>query len=141
MIEGLWGSDPHVTDGRNFRFIRSEDRRFGSRRCLLALSEFQMKVGAKRYRATRTGGGHFYVAGIWEPDVDGGAPYFRVITVPASPDIASFQERHGAIVPHPLVEQCLDPATPASICLSVPRAGYFRVAESSLPPRQREFAL
>ena len=141
MVEGVWGSDPRFSDGENFRFIRSENQAFPGRRCLLAVSEFQMAVGDKRYRATREEGGHFYLAGIWEPGIEGSAPFFRVITVAANPDISAYQKRHGAIVPTSQVEQWLDSATTASACLTTPPAGFFRVNDGSPPPCQRSLAL
>jgi putative SOS response-associated peptidase YedK len=100
-----------------------------------------MRIGGKRYRAVRSCGGHFYIAAVWEPDSDGRDPFFRVITVAANPDIACYQDRHGAIVPSGQVERWLDPATPSSACLSVPPAGFFHVTDRSPRPRQRSLTL
>ncbi|RZI76711.1 MAG: hypothetical protein EOP13_01210 [Pseudomonas sp.] len=38
---------------------------------------------------------HFYLARIWEDTVNGGIPFFRVITVAAKADIAAYQKRHA----------------------------------------------
>src|SRR3546814_651532 len=67
MVEAAWGSNPRFSDGASFRFVRSEGRTFPSHRCLVPASEFQMRVGEKRYRVTLDGGNHFYLAAIWEP--------------------------------------------------------------------------
>src|SRR3546814_7982621 len=56
MVEAAWGSNPRFSDGASFRFVRSEGRTFPSHRCLVPASEFQMRVGEKRYRVTLDGG-------------------------------------------------------------------------------------
>src|SRR3546814_6080886 len=69
MVEAAGGSNPRFGDGASFRFVRSEGRTCPSHRCRVPASEFQMRVGEKRYRVTLDGGNHFYLAAIWEPEI------------------------------------------------------------------------
>src|SRR3546814_9715860 len=98
MVEAAWGSNPRFSDGASFRFVRSEGRTFPSDRCLVPASEFQMRVGEKRYRVTLDGGNHFYLAAIWEPAMGEWPVSYCIITVPANPEVAQHQERHGAVI-------------------------------------------
>lgn len=85
MVEAVWGSDPRFGSGSSYRFVRSEDRSFPARRCLVAASEFHMVVGPRRYRVTREDGNFFYLAGVWNPAVAGWPLSYRIVTVPANP--------------------------------------------------------
>src|SRR3546814_2372130 len=98
MVEAAWGSNPRFSDGASFRFVRSEGRTFPSHRCLVPASEFQMRVGEKRYRVTLDGGNHFYLAAIWEPAMGEWPVSYCIITVPANPEVAQHQARHGPLI-------------------------------------------
>lgn len=108
MVEATWGSDPRFSDGISFRFVRAETGGFSTRRCLIPASEFRMGSGKKRYRASLDSGNFFYLAGIWEPALADWPLSYRIITVDANPDIAPYQDRHGAIVQRRQVMQWLD---------------------------------
>jgi len=129
MIEATWGSDPRFSGGDSYRFARAEGRTFPSHRCLIPASEFHMMVGEKRYRVTLDSGNHFYLAGIWEPAMADWPVCYRVITVGANPDVARFQERHGAIIHRRQVMQWLDHIVPEVDLLETPPARTFIVEE------------
>jgi putative SOS response-associated peptidase YedK len=140
MVEATWGSNPRLSDGTSFRFVRSESQTFPSHRCLIPASEFHMAVGDKRYRVTLDGGNHFYLAGIWEPAIGGGPESYRVITVAANPEVARFQERHGAIIHRRQVMQWLDMTVLEIDILETPPARTFLVEEIIDGPRQAALA-
>jgi putative SOS response-associated peptidase YedK len=100
-----------------------------------------MTVGDKRYRVTLDDGNHFYLAGVWEPAMADWPLAFRIITVAANPEVARYQERHGAIIQRRQVMQWLD-ATVAGVDLLVtPPARLFRVEEIEPARRQETLAL
>lgn len=129
MIEATWGSDPRFSGGDSYRFVRAEGRTFPSHRCLIPAGEFHMMVGEKRYRVTLDSGNHFYLAGIWEPAMADWPVCYRVITVGANPDVARFQERHGAIIHRRQVMQWLDHIVPEVDLLETPPARTLIVEE------------
>lgn len=139
MVEATWGADPQFGDGASFRFVRAEGRTFPSNRCLIAASEFHMKVGDTRYRVTLDGGNFFYLAGIWEPAMNEWPLSYRIVTVAANPDIARYQERHGAIIHRRQVMQWLDRSVPEADLLAPPPARTFLVGE--IGARQASLAL
>ncbi|AMK23138.1 hypothetical protein K426_10980 [Sphingobium sp. TKS] len=141
MLEATWGSNPRFSDGTPFRFVRSEGRTFPSQRCLIPASEFQMTVGDKRYRVTLDGGNFFYLAGIWEPAMGEWPLCYRIVTVPANPEIARYQERHGAIIHRRQVMQWLDHQMPEIDLLEAPPARTFLIKEIMDGPRQAALAL
>lgn len=144
MIEATWGSDPRFAGGVAYRFVRSEGQTFPSHRCLIPASEFHMTVGEKRYRVTLDGGNHFYLAAIWEPAMADWPLSYRVITVAANPEVARYQERHGAIIQRRQVMQWLDAQVPVSELLETPPARTFIVEEigsGSRRPVQQALAL
>lgn len=108
MIQASWGTDPRFSDGVSFRFVRAETGGFEARRCLIPASEFHMRGGKKRYRATLDSGNFFYLAGIWEPPHADWPLSYRIITVPANADIQPYQDRHGAIIYRRQVMEWLD---------------------------------
>lgn len=71
-----------------------------------------MAVGEKRYRATLDGGNFFYLAGIWEPALAEWPLSYRIITVSANPEVARYQDRHGAIIQRRQAMQWLDKTVP-----------------------------
>src|SRR3546814_2308258 len=71
-----------------------------------------MRVGEKRYRVTLDGGNHFYLAAIWEPAMGEWPVSYCIITVPANPEVAQHQERHGAVIHRRQVMQWLDLTVP-----------------------------
>jgi putative SOS response-associated peptidase YedK len=129
MVEATWGSDPRFSAGVTYRFARSEGQTFPSHRCLIPASEFYMTVGDKRYRVTLDDGNHFYLAGIWEPAMADWPLCYRVITVAANPEVARYQERHGAIILRRQVKDWLDGAIPETRLLVTPPARIFEIAE------------
>jgi len=124
-----WGSNPRFSDGIEYRFVRSEGKTFPAHRCLMPASEFHMTVGKKRYRVVREDGNYFYLAGVWEPAMAGWPLAFRIITVAANPDVARYQDRHGAIILRREVMDWLDATVPEVDLLVTPSAHIFRVAE------------
>jgi len=146
MIEATWGSNPRFSDGVDYRFVRSEGKTFPSHRCLMPASEFHMKVGNKRYRAMLDSGQHFYLAGIWEPPMgtDFEQPFFRIVTVAANPEVAHYQDRHGAIIYPRQVMQWLDKTVPDDELLITPPRHTFIVEEigrSGARPEQKKLNL
>ena len=81
MIEAVWGSNPRFTGGINYRFVRAEGKTFPSNRCLIPASEFHMSVRGKHYRTALDSGNFFYLAGVWEPAMDGWPPSIRRMAV------------------------------------------------------------
>lgn len=141
MVEATWGSNPRLSDGESIRFVRSEGRRFPGHRCLIAASEFHMTVGKKRYRVTLDGGNHFYLAAVWEPAIGDWPLCYRVVTVAANPDVARYQERHGAIIQRRQVIQWLDQTVPGVDLLETPPARTFIVQEIGAGASQPMLAL
>jgi putative SOS response-associated peptidase YedK len=139
MVEATWGSDPRFGGGASYRFVRSEGRTFASHRCLIPASEFQMAVGDRRYRVTLDGGDVFYLAGVWEPAMAAWPLCYKIVTVAANPDVALYQERHGAIIHRHQVMQWLDLTVAESDLLATPPAGIFIVGE--IDPARRQQAL
>ena len=140
MVEALWGSNPRFSDGANFRFVRSERKTFPSHRCLIPASEFQMRVGDRRFRVTLDDGNFFYLAGVWEPPLADWPLLSRIITVAANPEVSRYQDRHGAIILRRQVMSWLDATAPENALLVTPPARVFVVAEIGVvAPKQ--FAL
>jgi putative SOS response-associated peptidase YedK len=141
MIEATWGSDPRFSGGDSYRFVRAEGLTFPRQRCLIPASEFHMSVGKKRYRVSLEDGNHFYLAGIWEPAMGDWPLSYRVVTVSANPEVARYQERHGAIIYRRQVKQWLDLTFPEIDLLVTPPARTFQVEEIGAGARQRTLAL
>lgn len=145
LIKARWGSNPRFSDGVEFRFVRSEGKTFPSHRCLIPASEFQMRVGEKRYRVKLDDGNFFYLAGIWEPAIGDWPLSFWIITVAANPEVSQYQERHGAIILRRQIKDWLDGAVPESELLVTPPARIFDVREigatGKVKPLQTRLAL
>lgn len=141
MVEAAWGSNPRFSDGASFRFVRSEGRTFPSHRCLVPASEFQMRVGEKGYRVTLNGGNHFYLAAIWETAMGEWPVSYCIITVPANPEVAQHQERHGAVIHRRQVMQWLDLTVPEADLIVTPPPRTFIVEEIVDAARQSAFAV
>ena len=93
---------------------------------------------------TLDGGNHFYLAGIWEPAMADWPLCYRVITVAANPEVARYQERHGAIIQRRQVMQWLDAQVPTTDLLQTPTARTFIIEEITSGSRravQQAFAL
>jgi putative SOS response-associated peptidase YedK len=129
VVNAHWGTNPRFSDGVEYRFVRSEGKTFPSRRCLVPASEFQIKVGAKQYRVTLDDANFFYLAGVWEPAVDAWPVAFRIITVASNPEVARYQERHGAIILRRQVLAWLDDSIAEAELLVTPPAHLFRIEE------------
>lgn len=141
MVEATWGSDPRFSAGVSYRFLRAEGKTFPSHRCLVPASEFQMTVGDRRFRVTLDDGNFFYLAGVWEPAMADWPLAFRIITVPANPEVSIYQERHGAIIQRRQVMHWLDGTVPESDLLVTPPPRLFSVEELNPAPRQEALAL
>ncbi len=142
IVNAHWGSNPRFTDGVEFRFVRSEGKTFPAHRCLIPASEFQMRVGDKRYRVTLEDGNFFYLAGVWDPAMGDWPLAFRIITVSANPEVSQYQERHGAIILRRQVMDWLDATVPEIDLLVTPPARLFLVEEiGAKRPAQRSLAL
>lgn len=118
---------PVLCPDPSLRFIRSEGRPFPNNRCLIPASEFHMRVGDNRYRATLDSGNFFYLAAIWEPAIGGWPLSFRVITVAANAEVARYQYRHGAIIERRHRMQWLDATVPEIDLLQTPPERTFLV--------------
>lgn len=140
MVEATWGSNPRFSDGTSFRFVRSEGQTFPSHRCLVSATEFQMTVGKKRYRVTLDGGNHFYLAAVWEPPMGDWPLCFRIVTVAANPEVAQYQDRHGAIIHRRQVMHWLDRTVSETDLLVTPPARTFLVEEIGAGVRQATLA-
>jgi len=136
IVEAAWGSNPRFSDGALFRFVRSEGQSFPRHRCLVPASEFHMAVGDKRYRVRLDGGNFFYLAAVWEPAMGEWPLCYRVITVAANPEVARYQERHGAIIQRRQRMEWLDATAPEIDLLETPPARTFIVEEIHEGPRQ-----
>ena len=136
MVEATWGSDPRFSAGSSYRFVRAEGRTFPTHRCLVPASEFHMKVGDRRYRVRLDGGNFFYLAAIWEPAMADWPLSYRVVTVPANPEVSHYQERHGAIIHRRQVMHWLDLGVPETDLLVTPPARTFVVTEIGANPSQ-----
>ena len=141
MVEATWGSDPRFGSGVSYRFARSEGQTFPSHRCLIPVSEFHMAVGDRRYCVTLDSGDHFYIAGVWEPAMVDWPLCYRVITVAANPEVAAYQDRHGAIIQRRQVMQWLDGATPEHDLIDTPPARTFAIHEIGADARQPALSL
>lgn len=141
MLEATWGSDPRFGAGGSFRFVRSEQRTFPSRRCLIAASEFHITGGTKRYRVTLNGGDFFYLAGIWEPAMADWPLSYRIVTVQANREVARHQDRHGAIILRRQAMQWLDLVVPEVDLLVTPPDRTFLTEEIGRPGPQTTLAL
>jgi len=141
MIEASWGSNPRFSDGVSYRFVRAEGQNLSDSRCLVPVSQFHLRAGNELYRVTLANGDHFYLAGIWEPAMGDWPVSYRVITVPANPEVARYQERHGAIVHRQEVMRWLDPTVDPAELLKTPPARTFIVDHISGGAQQPALAL
>jgi putative SOS response-associated peptidase YedK len=141
IVNARWGSNPRFSAGVEYRFVRSEGKTFPAYRCLMPASEFHMTVGKRRYRVTLEDGNFFYLAGIWEPAMAGWPLAFRIITVAANPEVAQYQDRHGAIILRRQVMNWLDATVPETDLLVTPPAHLFLVEEIDGTPVQKALAL
>ncbi len=96
-----------------------------------------MGTGSKRHRATLDGGNFFYVAAIWDGPMADWPLSYRIITVEANPDVAPYQQRHGAIIQRRQVMQWLDLTVPEAELLVTPPARTFLVGALGADPRKR----
>ena len=138
LVSARWGSNPRFSDGIEFRFIRAEGKTFPTNRCLMPASEFHMQVGNDRYRVRLEDGNFFYLACVWEPQIDDWPLSFRIITVASNPEVSRFQDRHGAIVFRRQAQHWLDGHLPEAELLVTPPANIFVVEEigsESVPAR------
>lgn len=141
MVEAVWGTDPRFSDGVKYRFVRSEGKTFPSHRCLIPASEFHMTVGKDQYRVTLDGGNFFYLAGVWEPALGNWPLAYKIITVAANPEVAHYQDRHGAIIERRDRMKWLDHSMFEADLLVTPPARSFIVEPLHPRPVQTALAL
>jgi len=146
MVNAHWGTNPRFSDGIEYRFVQSEGKTFPTHRCLVPVSDFRMKVGSKNYCVTRDDGNHFYLAGVWAPPLAGWPLAFKVIIVAANPDVARYQDRHGAMIERRQAMDWLKGISPEDELLVTPPAHVFVVAEMNSrsgrsKPVQRQLGL
>ena len=102
MVNLVWGFAPKEPGGRPFTVIRSEGRRFPSRRCLVPASEFFFWAGSGRsrvkWRFTLVGGDWFYFAAVWRPASQGWPASYAVLTTEANGDVAPYHDRQMAVI-------------------------------------------
>jgi putative SOS response-associated peptidase YedK len=100
-----------------------------------------MTVGTKKYRVTLDGGNFFYLAGVWEPALGSWPLADKIVTVDANPEVAHYQERHGAIIHRREVMKWLDHSVRETELLVTPPARTFIVEELNPRPVQTVLAL
>ncbi len=103
LVNLVWGFAPPKPGARPFTHIRSEAGHFGRRRCLIPASEFTVSSGLgdqrRKWRATlAVTEDLFYLAAIWRPSEGDWPPSYALITIPAGPDIAPYQDRQAAVI-------------------------------------------
>ena len=141
LVELAWGFEPSEPGGRPFRFVRSEGRQFPVNRCLVPASEFHVARAGRRYRFRLEDGNWFYLAGIWRPATPTWPEAYAVLTVPANPEVARYQDRQGAIIRRNRHMQWLDLTVPEEDQLVTPPARSFTVEEIEKPaPAQASLA-
>lgn len=136
MIEAAWGMHLGEDGAKPFKFLRSEGKQFRTHRCLVPASEFQVKNGDRRFRVTLEDGNFFYLAGMWQPPIDGRPTRFAVITIEANPDVFFYQERQGAVLLRRQNMAWLDLSVPQDELLVALPPRSFAIEE--IPPRQPE---
>jgi putative SOS response-associated peptidase YedK len=88
-----------------------------------------MARGDRQYRVTLDGGNFFYLAGVWEPAMADWPLCYRIVTVAANPEVAHYQDRHGAIIHRRQVMHWLDGSVANEDLLVTPPARTFVVEE------------
>lgn len=129
LVNARWGTNPRFSDGIEYRFVQSEGKTFPIHRCLVPVSDFRMNVGKKDYRVTRDDGNHFYLAGVWEPELAGWPLAFKVITVAAGQDVVRYQDRHGAMIERRQAMAWLQGSVSEHELLGTPSAHTFVIEE------------
>lgn len=129
MVNLRWGLPAGAgEDGKGRRFIRSEERAFPARRCLVPASEFQVVRDDEPYRVALEDGDWFYFAGIWQPAERGWPEAFAILTVEANREVARYQSRQGALLRRNRHMAWLDHKIPESEILVGPPAGIFTIS-------------
>ena len=98
MVELPWGLKPKEAGGRPSRFVRAEERKFLTHRCLIPASEFRVSRGGRRYRFSLEDHNWFYLAGIWRAATSEWPEAYAILTVEANAEVAHYQERQGAVL-------------------------------------------
>jgi putative SOS response-associated peptidase YedK len=92
---------------------RSDNREFGSKRCLILASGFYEFTGEKGNKAkwlfTKADEPWFCIAGLWRPDEKVGEA-FTMLTTEPGPDVAPYHGRQVAVLNRNQWQQWLDPA-------------------------------
>ena len=129
LVELAWGLAPRGPDERPFRFVRSEGREFTTHRCLIPASEFHVAANNRRYRFRLEDGNWFYLAGIWRPATRDWPASYAVLTVPANPEVARYQDRQGALIRRNRHMPWLDLSLPEAEQMVTPPARTFIVEQ------------
>lgn len=104
QLQSRWGLRPSESDGRPWSHVRAEGREFSAgERCLVAANEFTETTGSgrgrKRHRVSLvTNEPAFGIAGIWRRANRGWPDAHALLTVPASADVAPFNDRQPAVL-------------------------------------------
>jgi putative SOS response-associated peptidase YedK len=102
MVNLVWGFEPPEGADKPLTLLRSEGRRFGTRRCLIPASEFSVSNGQgkerRKWRATTVIGDFFYFAGIWRRAHNDWPASYAILTIEANPDIAPYHDRQNAVI-------------------------------------------
>jgi len=98
MVELRWGMPSLDVGPGGQRFVRSEGRQFRSHRCLVPASTFQVMRNGRAFHVTLEDGNWFYLTGVWQPAKGDWPEAFAIVTVPANPEVARYQDRQGAVI-------------------------------------------
>ena len=134
MVDLRWGLHRDLAGESGQRFVRSEGSDVRELRCLVPASEFQVVRNGKAYRVSLDDGNWFYLAGVWRPQTAGWPEAFAILTIPANPDVARYQDRQGATILRHRRMMWLDGGSEEELLRPLPR-GSLRVTAAQ-PVRQ-----
>ena len=138
MVNLAWGLAPPEPGGRPLTLLRSEGRRFGTRRCLIPASEFGLSSGEgkerRRWRFELVSGDYFYFAGIWRPAEGDWPPSYAILTIAANPDVKPYKERQNAVILRKDRMAWLDHSAPQHELLKPLPRGTFGAEQIDGPP-------
>lgn len=80
---------------------------------------------------------HFYFAGLWRPAESGWPSCYAMITVPANPDIAPFQDRQVAVIRMKDAKAWLEHVVPEGELLAPQPRGTFCLTQVEGPQAEQ----
>lgn len=138
MVNLIWGFERGEPGERPITLLRSEGRRFGTRRCLIPASEFTVRSGggrdARKWRVTMIRDDLFYFAGIWRPAANGWPASYAILTIDANPDVMPAYHRQNAVILSKDRVAWLDHLEPQERLLAPLPAGTFSLEQIEGPP-------